>query len=68
MGKRIAAYADTIADSSQLRLLRLFLLETIMFELEALMVSTSHNVPKSLIAKMLEIEKALPSTLRNRRA
>lgn len=68
MGKRIAAYADSIADSSQLRLLRLFLLETIMFELEALMVSTSHNVPKSLIAKMLEIEKALPSTLRNRRA
>jgi hypothetical protein len=68
MSRRIAAYADTIADSSQLRLLRLFLLETIMFELEALMVARSHFVPKSLIAKMVEIEKALPSTLRIRRA
>jgi aminoglycoside phosphotransferase len=65
LGKRIAAYADALADLTQLRLLRLFILESILYEFEALMVSTSHYVSQSLIARLAEFEKAMPSALRD---
>jgi hypothetical protein len=65
LGRRIAAYADSLADLTQLRLLQLFVLESILFEFEALMVAPSQYAPKSLIAKLAEFEMALPSVLRN---
>ncbi|MGA3372923.1 MAG: hypothetical protein ABSC48_14295 [Terracidiphilus sp.] len=65
LGRRIAAYAGGLADVSQLRLLQLFLLESILFELEALMVAPSQYAPKSLNAKLAEIEIALPPVLRS---
>jgi hypothetical protein len=65
LGKRIAAYANALGDHSQLRLLRLFLLETILYELEALMVAASQHAPNSMIARLAEFEKAMPSVLRD---
>jgi hypothetical protein len=65
LAKRITAYAGSLPDASQLWRLRLFLLESILFDSEAVMVAISHYAPRSLIARLAEFEKALPSVLRD---
>jgi hypothetical protein len=68
LGQRIAEYADAFADFFQLRLLQLFLLETILFECEAGIVAPSHYALKSLIALLAEFKMALPFVLRDCKA
>jgi hypothetical protein len=68
LGKRIAAYAGTLADPAQLSLFQLFLLESILFESESVMVAPSHYASKSLIAKLAEFELAMPPVLKDCKA
>jgi hypothetical protein len=61
LGRRITMYAGALRDGLQRRKLRLFLLESILFESEAATVAPSHYAPTSLTAKIAELEKALSS-------
>ncbi len=63
LAARIIAYAGTFTDAAQLLQLHLFLLESILFDCEAVMI-TAHGSPPSMIARIAEYERALPFLLR----
>jgi hypothetical protein len=62
LAERIVLRAGTCTNSDERRELRLFVLETILFECEQAMVSPA-SIRRSLTAKLAEIEKALPVLL-----
>lgn len=62
LADRIRRCAQACATASQRLTLRLFLLETILFECDAARVA-SHAVPRSFHARLAEIAKSIPSLL-----
>ncbi|MGD0829516.1 MAG: hypothetical protein ABR907_01140 [Terracidiphilus sp.] len=63
LGKRIVAYAESIEETARMTELQLFLIESIVFELEAAAVVSRHSL-EALTAILAEFKVALPSVLR----
>jgi hypothetical protein len=68
LGKRIVAYARSLSGLSQMRELRLFLVESIVFELDAVAAAHSHYSLGALSASLAEYEVALPAVMRDCKA
>ena len=65
LGARIIAYADSVTRLSKMRELRLFLVESIVFQLEVVAAASYHSSSRTLISSFMEFELALPAVLRN---
>jgi hypothetical protein len=68
LGKRIVAYANSLSELTRMRELRLFLVESIVFELEAASAAPSRCFSRSLSAILAEIEVAFNAVMRSCKA